>query len=322
MALNVNRYKRKKVEASSKSSGDFWYPRAGTSKFRVYTFEHKVTKFDFDIGRYQEQDAEIGDVVEEIDVYQPVHFIKGRPVNCEGKDCQYCEDAKKTGDKDVKARDRYYINIVLIDEPTGQVKVPCLVLGSVTKTVYDEILSYVLDDDYGQDILGPTGRDFTVDYDPKAQGSKMYTVRLRDAKKCEDLSDEDFEAIDIMNLEQLFPGNAEAPPKEEPEDKTDKKKQKKKVTEEEEEEQTEKAPSSVKKSSKKEDQFEIGDDLCFDDKKLGTIEGELISIEEDKKNKRQVFIIKDEDGTEFEAYEHELYRKEKEEKKSRVRRSR
>ena len=111
MALNLDRYKKKRESTAARSGGvggDFWYPRPGKNIIRIFSFEHELTDEDFELGRYSKaDDVQVGDKVEDIDVFCPIHFIKGQPYNCEGPGCKVCSDARKTNDRQLRVRDRF-----------------------------------------------------------------------------------------------------------------------------------------------------------------------------------------------------------------------
>lgn len=338
MAINLNRYKKRKEDTAKRGGGggDFWTTnKDGKNIIRVFSFEHTLTKEDFELNRYDRDDADVGEKVDDIDVFCPVHFIKGVPHNCMIDDCNFCSDAKKSGDKDIGARERYYVNAVVIMESDKLTKDESMKIASLPKTVYDAILGYVSDDDYGVDVLGYDGRDFIIDYDPKSQGSDMYSVKIRDEKKCADLSDIEAEPIDLYAMENLMPGwvkteddDKESKGGKESKGKSRREKKKEKEKDADEGEGKDDRASRRKRREEKEDDkkdpdFEIGDILSFEDKELGTITGEFIAVEKDKKGK-EWYIIKDKDDNEYEAKLDELYLAEekKEEKKSSRRRRR
>lgn len=338
MPLSLDRYKKRKDTTARRSGGgDFWRPEEGKNIIRVYSFEHELNEDDFALGRYEKEEAEVGDKVEDIDVYCPIHFVSGKPYNCEGASCDICSDFRKTNDKGLKARERYYINAVVLTEGGKNVKDKDLAIkiSSLAKGVYNDILSYVSDDDYGAGVLGDLGRDFVIEFDPNAQGSDMYSVRIRDKDKCDDLADFEFKAIDLYNLDQLKPGHSPAKDDEEKSEKPTSSKKRKPPTKEKEKEPEPEPEQSTKRKPRKfgkddapkKNQFEMKEVLAFDDSEMGTVTGELTGIEEDSKGK-PIYILTDKDGQEVEASEEELYRpqdkeeKKKEEKPNRRRRKR
>ena len=190
-------------------------------------------------------------------------------------------------------------------------------IASLTKTVYDDVLGYITDDDYGAEILGPEGRDFIIEYDPDAQGSDMYSTKLRDQKKSDDLSELKLEPRDLYDMDILKPGFK-------PTDK-DEKRQEDKVPKKAKGPKEDRPKRFGRERDKGQPEYEIGQHLAFDDKKLGTIEGKLTAIETDKKTKKDWYILTDKEGTEFEATIEELYipeepKEEKEEKPKRRKR--
>jgi len=103
----------------------------------------------------------------------------------------------------------------------------------------------VLDPEYGEGILGCEGRDFVVSFDKAKQGSEMYSVKLRDADKCEELPDSLLEEVkDYYSPEVLATLGASADEVrdedgEEEEEKSSKKSKKDDDEEEEEDEEVE-----------------------------------------------------------------------------------
>lgn len=119
------------------SSGSFWRPEPGENLVRLYPFRHIVTAGDFALGRYGQRDTKEGEEVEELYCLVREHF-KPSPGIC-GKirradraivgDCENCDKAaalmnEKGGDtrevvRQWSARDRLYVNIVSLADPTG-----------------------------------------------------------------------------------------------------------------------------------------------------------------------------------------------------------
>lgn len=196
MSLNLDRIRqRQKETASSGKSGNFFKAVEGKNTIRVFTFNHKVTKEDIAQGLFPKD--KLGKVVSELD--RPVtRFFegKGKPFLSGGKDdprmVAYEKAMKKAGkDKEAQQEARkigprtsYFLNVVDTSSET-----PVMTEYACPKTVYNAILDYVLDPEYGEDVLGCEGRDFIITFDKSKQGSEMYSVKLRDADKCEELPD-------------------------------------------------------------------------------------------------------------------------------------
>ncbi len=330
MGINLDKYREKKENMKrSGGSGDFWIPRDGKNIIRIFSFKHRVNDHDIKIGRISD-DYEIDDLVEEIDVQQDVHFVNNKPFNCSGQNCEICDDALRKNDKSMNARQRFYVNAIVLMEGDKKLKDNSLRIATLTKTVYNDILSYVLDIDYGVKVLGVKGRDFIIEYDSSQQGTDMYRVKIRDKDVCDDFSDLEIEPTDLMEVDALKPNfhskddgddnfkkkkRTSARREEEPEEEEQPKKKKKKQEEEPEEEE------QPKKKKKSEDgEFEIGETLAFDDKELGHIEGELVEIDKNKKGDT-IYVIKNQsDNDEYEGYSGEVYRPEKKKSSPRKRR--
>ena len=66
------------------------------------------------------------------------------------------------------------MNVVNVDKSDDG-----MLMYGCPQSVYNKILGLVLDEDYGEAILGPTGRDVVIMYDNTRQGSEKYQVQPR-----------------------------------------------------------------------------------------------------------------------------------------------
>lgn len=213
MALNTTRAKRSQKRASGGGGGQFM--RLDTGKrynLRFFVFPHEVAEEDFERGLYKKGDLKIGDTSDELEREVWTHFGDDGISNCEGRGCPICAEAKPLMDskdkkdqkrgKDMSARKRFYLNCVDTDNvDKGMQIVP--VPGSVFKVIID----YVLDPEYGEDILGVKGRDFILDKDTTQAFDKMYSMKLRDEKRCAELDDELAEKVtDLFTMDALEAG--------------------------------------------------------------------------------------------------------------------
>lgn len=211
VGLNKRRLDRSQ-KASSFSSGGFFRFKNGRNKIRVFSFKHKVVDLDFKKGFYKKGEAKIGEKFDEIDREVLRHFTEEGVINCLLTDCKYCDESNqylessKKSDKKIgtqlSARRAFYVNMIDIDNQEAGIQ-----LGCITSSVYNVILSYVTDPEFGEDILGYNGRDFVVDFDKNLDPSKMYTVKIRDAERCEELSEDLQDTVtDLFRCEALEAG--------------------------------------------------------------------------------------------------------------------
>ena len=170
MSLDLDRIRKKQKAAQAKSGGNYFKPQEGKNTIRVFAFSHKVTKNDVKAEHFGKKF--LGKRVTELD--RPVMrvYINNRPVLLKGPNDPL---AKKYKD-DVGTA--YFMNVV--DTQQAEKKV---VYYAAVKTVYNAILDTILDDDYGEDVLGCSGRDFIIQYYPEKEGASKYRVTVRDEKK-------------------------------------------------------------------------------------------------------------------------------------------
>lgn len=212
MSLNTRRLERSQKSSSSSGGGGFFRFQDGRNIIRVFTFNHKATDSDFKKGFYKSDEVKVDKKYDEIDREVYRHFTEEGVVNCLLTDCKYCKEAQqyldssKKSDKKIgnqlKASRAFYINVV---DMQGVEK--GMQIGNIPPSVYNVIVNYVMDTEYGEGILGCSGRDFVVDLDKSQDPNKMYSVKIRDEKRCEEL-DEEFtdEVTDLFLLSALEPG--------------------------------------------------------------------------------------------------------------------
>lgn len=212
MALNTRRLDRSKQSSNVNTSGaSFFKFSEGKNLVRLFSWPHTVRKSDFTRGFYRKDDGiKVGDSFDELDREVYRHFTEGGIVNCVGEDCKYCEesdtllDSKNKRDQragnDIRANRAFYINLLDVDEPEKQIQI-----GSIPQSVYGKMLAYIQDPEFGEEILGKTGRDFIVERNSKLTPDKMYTVKLRDEKRCEKYEGE-LNPINLFDCKALDPG--------------------------------------------------------------------------------------------------------------------
>jgi len=164
MDINAIRGRLNKLQNSQKKSDLLWKPKVGSTQLRIVPY-----KFDKDnpfIELYFHYN------VNNKTYLSPQSFGRPDPI------VEFADKLKRMGDKeDWKAAKAM--------EPKLRTFVPVLVRGEehqgvkfwgFGKTVYQELLGYIADPDYG-DITDPTsGRDITVDYQSAEDAGTSYPV--------------------------------------------------------------------------------------------------------------------------------------------------
>lgn len=213
MALNMRRQERSGKGASGEGSSNFLQlENLKKYNFRFFSFTHNVQQEDFDRGLYRKGEAKIGQDDEVLDRCVWVHFTEGGVSNCAGRECDICDEAKslknsknktdqKAG-KDISARARYYLNVVDMDNIEAGMQIVSLP-SSAFKVVND----HILDPEYGEACLGCEGRDFIIKKDTNQEPTRMYSVKIRDAKNCVALDEELQESVtDLFKHDMLEAG--------------------------------------------------------------------------------------------------------------------
>jgi len=267
MALNKRRLERSKNRSRGGGGGNFHRLRDGRNLVRIFSFPHEVAEEDFTKGIYKKGEVEVGDTFDEVEREVASHFLDDGSLNCIGSGCEHCAEAKKlSGSKSksdqklgrqLSARRRFYVNLVDIEESDAGVQ-----LSALPQSVFNAVLNYIMDPDFGEEILGPEGRDFIIDRDSKESPDKMYAVRLRDEKKCEELSaDLQDDVTDLFTCKALEPGwssNSDLNEAEEKDDET-KKEQTRRSSRARDKDDDEPKKSGKRSSKKKDNDFEDDD---------------------------------------------------------------
>lgn len=164
MALDLNAVKKRlnKLQSSNSSSSWKWRPEPDSeSLIRIVPFKHQPDYpfiellFHYNFGKTFLSPASFGDP-------DPV--------------VEFAEGLKSTGERDdwflarkVEPKARTYVPIVVRGEEDKGVK-----FYGFGKTVYEQLLAYIADEDYG-DITDPqSGRDIKLTYKSKETTSKNY----------------------------------------------------------------------------------------------------------------------------------------------------
>jgi hypothetical protein len=164
MAINLDsiRQKLNSLQTVTSKSNNLWKPDPGTSVVRIIPYQHNKENpflelyFHYNFGGKN--------------ILSPTSFGRPDPI------VEFAEKLKSTGNSDDwKAGKKL--------EPTMRCYVPVLVRGKESegvkfwgfgKQVYQELLAFIADPDYG-DITDPTtGRDITVEFKTKEQTGKDF----------------------------------------------------------------------------------------------------------------------------------------------------
>lgn len=164
MDINAIRGRLNKLQNSQRKSDLLWKPKVGSTQLRIVPY-----KFDKDnpfIELYFHYN------VNNKTYLSPQSFGRPDPI------VEFADKLKRMGDKDdwkaAKAMEpklRTFVPVLVRGEEHQGVK-----FWGFGKTVYQELLGYIADPDYG-DITDPTGgRDITVDYQSAEDAGTSYPV--------------------------------------------------------------------------------------------------------------------------------------------------
>lgn len=175
MAINVdaikNRLKSLQTnESSVKKADDIWKPTPGTHTVRIVPYIHNKENpfielyFHYNIGKKT--------------YLSPVTFGKPDPI------VEFAEKLKKTGSKEdwvmgtkMLPKMRVYAPVIIRGEEEQGVK-----FWGFGTTVYQELLAYITDPDYGDITDMKNGRDVTVEIKTPEETGKTYqttTIRVK-----------------------------------------------------------------------------------------------------------------------------------------------
>jgi len=186
MGLDLDKIRKRQADDRARRGGRFKLAD-GKNRIRILKFKHKVTKEDVAAKLYEK--GELGTVVEEIDRPISIHWTgkNNSPVLSTPKLVAEYEKYAQSG----KAKDLAYANKIgprsvslvnLVDTNERPYRVRQTMLP---KSVIDDVWAKVLDEDYGEGVLGVRGRDFTVVKNPKAKAPKdYYKTDVRDKDAC------------------------------------------------------------------------------------------------------------------------------------------
>ena len=152
MDINAIKKKLNQLQTSTSIKDNLWKPKPGTNQIRIVPYAHNKDNpfielfFHYDIGNRT--------------YMSPMSF--GRPDPIE----EFAEKLKSSGNRDdwklgrkLDAKMRTFLPVIVRGEEKEGVK-----FWGFGKTVYQELLSFIADPDYG-DITDPmTGRDIAVEF--------------------------------------------------------------------------------------------------------------------------------------------------------------
>lgn len=178
MPLNASREREKQASLKSGGTdrGKFWKPENGDgNRIRVMPFDHKVTKEDVAKKLYPKED--LGKTITEWVFPYKVHFgliaenrkipVLSTPEIMEAYIELLAQD--EAAAKEVKPQNKFAMNIVDMNHPENGVQI-----WHAGKMVREEIGKYVVDEEYGESVLGIKGVDWKIIYNANAKSPKDY----------------------------------------------------------------------------------------------------------------------------------------------------
>tara|TARA_B100001123_G_scaffold338044_1_gene382539 strand:- start:2 stop:787 length:786 start_codon:yes stop_codon:yes gene_type:complete len=170
MDINAIKKKLNQLQTSTSIKDNLWKPKPGTNQVRIVPYTHNKDNpfielfFHYDIGNRT--------------YMSPISF--GRPDPIE----EFAEKLKSSGNRDdwklgrkLDAKMRTFLPVIERGKEREGVK-----FWGFGKTVYQELLGFIADPDYG-DIADPiTGRDVVVDFKTAEETGRSYpttTIRVK-----------------------------------------------------------------------------------------------------------------------------------------------
>ena len=168
--LDAIRNKLNKLQSQTTRTSNLWKPEPGKQQIRIVPYQHNKDNpfielyFHYNLGQKN--------------YLSPVTFGKADPVT------EFAEQLKATGNKEDWQMARKL-------DPTLRTYVPVVVRGQESegvkfwgfgKTVYQELLSFIADPDYGDITDLQSGRDITVEFLTKEETGKNFpqtTIRVK-----------------------------------------------------------------------------------------------------------------------------------------------
>jgi hypothetical protein len=199
MAINIDAIKSKlktlqsnDTGGGSKKTDDIWKPSPGVHTVRIVPYIHNRDNpfielyFHYNIGKRS--------------YLSPVTFGKADPI------VEFSEKLKKKGTKEdwslgrkIEPKLRVYVPVLVRGEESAGVK-----FWGFGTTVYQELLSYIADPDYGDITDMKNGRDITVEIKtPEETGKSYQTTTIRIKPKETPVSDDKAVVDLIKNQKQI-----------------------------------------------------------------------------------------------------------------------
>lgn len=159
--LNAIRNKLNKLQTTNQRTSNLWKPEPGKNQLRIVPYQHNKENpfmelfFHYDLGKRN--------------YLSPVTFGEPDPV------LEFAEQLKSSGNSDdwklgkkLEPKMRTYLPVLVRGKESEGVK-----MWGFGKQVYQELLTFIADPDYG-DITDPTsGRDLVITYTPP-EGSERF----------------------------------------------------------------------------------------------------------------------------------------------------
>ena len=172
MAIDLDAIRKKlnNLQSQTTRTSNLWKPEPGKQQIRIVPYQHNKDNpfielyFHYNLGQKN--------------YLSPVTFGKADPVT------EFAEQLKATGNKEDWQMARKL-------DPTLRTYVPVIVRGQESegvkfwgfgKTVYQELLSFIADPDYGDITDLQAGRDITVEFLTKEETGKNFpqtTIRVK-----------------------------------------------------------------------------------------------------------------------------------------------
>jgi len=200
MAIDISKIKGKlnKLQNSSNRASNLWKPSPGKTQVRIVPYKFRPENpfielyFHYNINKKT--------------YLSPQSFGRPDPI------VEFAEKLKRMGDRDdwkaakkMEPKLRTFVPVVVRGEEDQGVR-----FWGFGKTVYQDLLGYIADPDYG-DITDPhTGRDITVEYQTADEAGTQYpvtTIRVKpnvtplveDEEKLQSLLDNQKEITDVYS---------------------------------------------------------------------------------------------------------------------------
>jgi hypothetical protein len=159
--LNAIRSKLNKLQTTNQRTSNLWKPEPGKNQLRIVPYQHNMDNpfmelyFHYDLGKRN--------------YLSPVTFGEADPV------VEFAEQLNSSGNSDdwklgkkLEPKMRTYLPVLVRGKESEGVK-----MWGFGKQVYQELLTFIADPDYG-DITDPTsGRDLVITYTPP-EGSERF----------------------------------------------------------------------------------------------------------------------------------------------------